>query len=65
MKIYSQNKMKNKELLNTKKVQTPSMSDKNKSSAKVENNSQGKSKKKDATTIEAKATKSMNQDSKK
>ena len=57
--------MKNKELLNTKKVQTPSMSDKNKSSAKVENNSQGKSKKKDATTIEAKATKSMNQDSKK
>ena len=56
--------MKNNEELNKGKKVQNSTSDKNNTSNKEENKSQDKGKKKDATTIEAEETKSMNQDSK-
>ena len=54
----------NEEVNKIKKGQTTPNADKNTNSSKEENKSQDKGKKKDATTIEAEGTESMNQDSK-
>ena len=54
----------NEELTKIKKNQAATTSDKTPASSKEVNKSQDKSKKKDATTIEAEGTESMNQDSK-
>lgn len=58
--------MKNKEELTKTKKDQPTLSpDKNNPFSKGGNKSQDKDKRKDATTIEAERTKSMEQDSKK